>query len=162
MIRKSMLISLVASFAVGALLVACVEREDAMSGPQEVAMATADSSGLDDWRHLASHASKQQLERGKTLFQMCASCHGIAEGEMSPAGPSLFGVAGRKVGGLAAYPYTRSLAQSKKYWTTTHFRDFIASPQEVYPGTGMAFAGIKTLEDREAITAYIASRLLGD
>lgn len=80
---------------------------------------------------------------------------------MSPAGPSLYGMAGRRVGALDSYPYTQVLAKSERHWTVSHFQEFIASPQEAYPRTGMAFAGIKAAEDRDAIAAYIASRLPG-
>lgn len=112
----------------------------------------------EDWEAAAASASDAMVERGQRLFQMCASCHGIDEGELSPAGPSLYGIAGRRVGGLDSYPYTQALANQSETWTVGKFDAFIASPQEAYPGTGMAYSGLKSSEDRVALVAYMATK----
>lgn len=91
---------------------------------------------------------------------MCTSCHGIDEGELSPAGPSLYRVAGRKVGSLDGYPYTSSLGSGTSYWTVEHFDAFLANPQEIYPNNGMAYAGLKKPDDRQDLIAYVATKSL--
>lgn len=141
---------LIASIAV----VACSDR--GTSGDEAVEAITAQESR--EWQVAAETATAPVIERGQRLFQMCAGCHGIDEGEFSPAGPSLSGIAGRRVGALDSYPYTQALIDKTENWTVKRFDDFIASPQDVYPGNGMAYTGLKNGEDRIALIAYVATK----
>ena len=135
------------------LLLGCSESEPGR-GDTATAPGTVDTS---EWARLAAAATADSIARGKSLFQMCTGCHGIAEGEQSPAGPSLYRLAGRRVGSLDGYPYTAVLAAQEQYWTVEHFEAFITDPQAVYPGNGMAYAGLKGADDRQHLVAYIAS-----
>jgi len=113
-----------------------------------------------DWKAVAESATESAVAKGERLFQMCSSCHGFEKGELSPAGPSLYGIAGRKVGSLDSYPYTQALASQTVNWTVKQFDDFIASPQDVFPGTGMAYSGLKNSEDRDALIIFLATKAL--
>lgn len=113
-----------------------------------------------DWKAAAESATEPAVAKGERLFQMCTSCHGFEEGEPSPAGPSLYGIAGREVGSLESYPYTQALASQTIYWSVKQFDAFIASPQAVFPGTGMAYSGLKNSEDRDALIAFLATKSL--
>jgi cytochrome c len=110
-----------------------------------------------DWQRVATEASESDVTRGQRVIQMCAGCHAIEKGAPSPAGPSLFGIVGRQVGSVEGYPYTQALSNQKERWTVKQFEAFITSPQDLYPGTGMAFSGLKKREDRTALIAYLAS-----
>lgn len=44
-------------------------------------------------------------------------------------------------------------------WTTETLYRFIASPRKTLPGTKMAFAGIRTHEERSNIVAYLRTPL---
>jgi len=153
---KQRVSTIIASLSLAASLTAC------SGGSTDKPEATPVSSmpETDDWKVQAELASESTLARGKKLFQMCTGCHGINEGEPSPAGPSLYGVAGRTVGSLELYPYTPTMKNSGETWTVKNFDEFVASPQTVLPGTGMAFTGIKNSEDRQALIAFIASKSL--
>jgi|TARA_E500000305_G_scaffold12793_3_gene8762 cytochrome c len=137
------------------VLAACSYEGGNADGAAEV----SESGGISDWSEMAEKASDESLAKGERLFQMCTGCHSIEEGEPSPAGPGLFGFAGRRVGSLESYPYTQALANSTQHWTVSHFDAFIASPYDVYPGTGMAFSGLKNELDRQALIAFIGARL---
>lgn len=139
------------------ILVAC--SDSSVTDEQE----TAARAGLDArnaWKLAADCATEQTLKRGERLFQMCSGCHGIEEGEASPAGPSLYGIAGRPVGGLDSYPYTQAMLSKSEIWTVDRFDQFVASPQDIYPGTGMAYSGLKNSDDRAALIAYVATKSL--
>lgn len=142
----------ISSFAI-AFLIAC--SGDNTDKPEATPVSAATETG--DWKVQAELASESTVSRGKKIFQMCTGCHGFNEGEPSPAGPSLYGVAGRPVGSLQSYPYTQAMKNSDKTWTVKNFDEFIASPQTVLPGTGMAFTGIKDSEDRIALVAFLAT-----
>ncbi|WP_339671472.1 c-type cytochrome [Dasania marina] len=113
-----------------------------------------------DWKVAAEGATESTVARGERIIQMCAGCHGIGEGAPSPAGPSLHGIMGRRVGSLDSYPYTQALTNQTESWTVKQFDEFITSPQDLYPGTGMAFSGLKSREDRAALIAYLATKSL--
>ena len=142
-----------ASLITIACLTACSDR----SADKPETRPVRGEQNIKDWQAQAQLASEANIARGKQLLQMCTGCHGINEGDPSPAGPSLYRIAGRPVGSLDSYPYTQSLKNSEKTWTVENFDQFIASPQEMFPGTGMAFTGIKNSEDRLAIIAFVAS-----
>lgn len=128
-------------------------------GSSHGAAGVNESVDVSDWEEIAEKATAASVVKGEALFQMCTGCHSFEEGEPSPAGPGLFGFAGRRVGSLEAYPYTQALANSTERWTVSHFDAFIASPYDVYPGTGMAFSGLKNELDRQALIAFIGARL---
>ncbi len=126
--------------------------EETASNPLETKQVTA------DWIAVKQSATDSTLERGQRMFQMCAGCHGLAEGEFSPGGPSLYGVAGRNVGSIDGFPYTQAMANKPEVWSVEHMNTFIAAPQSVYPGTSMAYTGLNNPEDRAALIAFIASK----
>lgn len=113
-----------------------------------------------DWEAAAESATESAVAKGERLFQMCTNCHGSEEGEPSPAGPSLYGITGRRVGSLESYPYTQALASQTVSWSVKQFDEFITSPQGVFPGTGMAYSGLKSSEDRDALIAFLATKSL--
>lgn len=133
-------------------LVACSESG---SSPDEATPIAGDSD-IRDWEEIAATSTIESTESGKRLVQMCSGCHGIASGDLSPAGPTLNGFAGRQVGSVDGYPYTNSFSNRPERWSVKNFDRFIASPQDVYPGNGMAFAGISNAESRRDLIAYFA------
>lgn len=48
---------------------------------------------------------------GKQNFVICAACHSIAKGQ-NKAGPSLFGVVGRKAAAVSGYVYSQALTRA--------------------------------------------------
>lgn len=140
-------------FAAATATVSC--SDDGTDSSSEInASVTAD---LSDWKIVSEAATESIVARGKRVIQVCAGCHGIGENDPSPAGPSLHGIMGRKVGSLDSYPYTQALTNQSASWTVKHFDEFIRSPLDLYPGTGMAFSGIKNSKDRAALIAYLAT-----
>ena len=39
----------------------------------------------------------------------CSHCHSLQKGEEHKIGPNLFGIVGKQVGSIPAYPYTEEL-----------------------------------------------------
>lgn len=141
-------------------VVACSDSGTGSGEPVEGSDEVLTAQHSREWQLAAETANTAMLDRGQRAFQMCTGCHGIDQGEMSPAGPSLAGIAGRRVGTLDSYPYTQALTDKTESWTVKRFDDFIASPQDVYPGNGMAYTGLKNDEDRTALIAYVATKSL--
>lgn len=147
------------AFALLAIAISIVSCSDGNTDKTDIAQALV-TPDTGDWKVVAGSASESAVVKGQKIAQMCTGCHGIDQGEFSPAGPSLHEIAGRRVGSLDDYAYTQVLKNQTATWTVVQFDAFIMSPQDVYPGTGMAFTGIKNSDDRAALIAYLATKTL--
>ena len=100
----------------------------------------------------ASAASPALAADGAKTFQLqCKSCHGA---KSTPAGPSLQGVAGRKIAGLSDFNYSAGLKAKAGTWTDANLEAFLAGPLKFAPGSRMA-TGVAAPADRAAVVAYL-------
>ena len=95
---------------------------------------------------------------GKTVFQrQCATCHLDAADGPRRLGPTLFGVVGRKTGAVEGFRYTEANRNAGWTWTTEKLEEYLRNPRALIPGTNMAFAGIRSDQDRADVVAYLNS-----
>ena len=134
-----------------ALLGACSKPEGGNKGADGTSPAPATAV---DYSSLARNP--MQVQAGKKVFSNCAVCHSAEAGAPSPAGPALAGVVGRKIGGIAGFPYSQALAKADGSWTPDTLDAFLKNPMAAYPGTAMAFGGLAKESDRKAVVAYLA------
>lgn len=83
------------------------------------------------------------LQAGVTeAFAGCMTCHSLSNGEHG-AGPSLYGVCGRKPGGATGFEgYSGALSALGGVWDPVRIAAFVADPEKVAPGTAMASGNI--------------------
>ena len=93
---------------------------------------------------------------GADIFKKCAGCHSLAPGE-NKVGPSLNGVVGRPIDTMPGYDYSGALMQVGEVWDPEHLDIYLTNPKGVAPGTKMNFPGLRDLQDRADIIAYLAS-----
>ena len=94
---------------------------------------------------------------GKKVFRKCAACHSLEAGK-SKIGPSLHGVIGRVPGTLAGYKFSKAMkayGQTGIVWGEKSLDIYLAAPRKVVKGTKMAFAGLKTAQQRADVIAYL-------
>lgn len=97
-----------------------------------------------------------ELKRGAVLFRKCRACHSLAANDQNRAGPTLYGVIGRRVGTAPGYPYSPALRKSSIIWSPSEIsRLFDEGPDVVTPGTKMPLQRLTNAEDRAALVAYI-------
>lgn len=106
---------------------------------------------------LASGAQAQaagDAAAGKKAFSQCAVCHSVVAGQ-NRVGPSLAGVAGRKIASAPKFNYSAALKKKTGTWTDANLNVWITKPMAWAPGTRMAFAGIADAKRRADVIAYL-------
>lgn len=98
-------------------------------------------------------------EAGATVFKKCAACHTDDSGGANKVGPNLWGVVNRPIASHAGFSYSapmKDFAQGGSVvWDYEHLDHFLASPKGLIKGTAMGFAGLKKVEERAAVIAYL-------
>jgi cytochrome c len=102
--------------------------------------------------------SNPETSRGRRLFLYCASCHDISGESSAKIGPNLRGVFGRRAGSLPGYGYSAAMKASQFTWNQQSLDRWLTRPNDVVPGTSMAFSGLSDAADRAALIAYIIAR----
>ncbi|PRX38379.1 cytochrome c [Meinhardsimonia xiamenensis] len=93
--------------------------------------------------------------KGEAVFRACKACHKLEPGA-NATGPTLYGVVGRAVDSVEGYAYSGALRKVADVWTPENLDKFLADPKGFAPGTKMNFKGIKKIEDRANLIAYLA------
>ncbi|WP_306151859.1 cytochrome c family protein [Roseovarius sp. MMSF_3281] len=92
--------------------------------------------------------------KGERIFNKCKACHQLEEGA-NGTGPYLYGVVGRDVGSAEGFGYSGSLSAVADVWTPQNLSAFLENPAGYAPGTTMGFAGVKDMEDRANLIAFL-------
>ena len=91
---------------------------------------------------------------GAAVFaSQCKVCH-TTTAASGPAGPSLKGVAGRKLGSLSDFAYSPGLKAKGGSWSDANLDAFLTNPSAFAPGTKM-FARVPAADNRAAVIAYL-------
>jgi len=99
----------------------------------------------------------KDVELGEREFaRKCSICHTLEKDGKFRAGPTLFGLFGRKVGTYPGYPYSDALLNADFVWDDdTIDKLFALGPHEFTPGSKMPLQRIKSQEKRLALIAYL-------
>lgn len=93
---------------------------------------------------------------GEGQFRACQACHVVEEG-VNGTGPSLYGVVGRPAGAMDGFNYSGALTAVVDVWTPEHLNEFLAAPKSYTPGTSMGYNGMRKIEDRANLIAWLDS-----
>lgn len=122
----------------------------------EVEVADAGGDSAEEEVDFASLMAGADIENGAKVFKKCSACHKVEQG-VNTVGPYLLGVVGRKVDAAEGFSYSGALEKVAEVWTPENLNGFLASPKGYAPGTTMGFAGLKKIEDRADVIAYLDS-----
>lgn len=95
-------------------------------------------------------------EDGEGLWRACRSCHALEPG-VNGTGPYLHGIVGRAKASAQDYSYSDGMAAQEGEWTPDNLQAFLEDPRGYTPGTKMSYNGMRDIEDRAAIIAYLAT-----
>ncbi|MBA5776615.1 c-type cytochrome [Stappia sp. F7233] len=99
----------------------------------------------------------ETADPGELQFaRKCSVCHTLTPDGANRAGPTLYGVFGRKVGSLPGYPYSNALRTADFVWSEKTISDlFDYGPDVVTPGSKMPLQRLRTEADRDALIAFL-------
>jgi cytochrome c len=94
---------------------------------------------------------------GKAVFtSQCGICHSVVSGK-NGVGPSLFGIVGRKTGGVPGFHYSPANQNANIEWNEQTLEQYLKAPMTTIPGTTMGYAGVKDDVQRANLVAYIGT-----
>ncbi|MFQ6018819.1 MAG: c-type cytochrome, partial [Kiloniellaceae bacterium] len=101
-------------------------------------------------------AAAEADPRGAKLFRKCAVCHSVQADGRKRAGPTLYGLFGRRAGSVPGYNYSQALRESDLVWTEATVNALFAEGPHVYtPGSKMPLQRMPSAEDRRDLIAYL-------
>ena len=93
---------------------------------------------------------------GEGLWRGCRSCHALESGNHG-TGPALYGVVNRPVQFYDDFNYSGALIEAADVWTPENLNAFLEKPSSYAPGTAMSYNGMRDVEDRANLIAYLAT-----
>ncbi len=97
------------------------------------------------------------LSNGERQFKRkCSICHSLTESSARRAGPTLYGLFGRRAGTVVDYKYSNSLEGSDVFWSPITIDGlFDQGPDHFIPGTKMPMQRIANAQDRLDLIEYL-------
>lgn len=103
------------------------------------------------------------IEAGEDEFKKCAACHTTEQGGPNKVGPNLWDIVNRDIAANEEFSYSSGMEAfgEGKQWTYEELNAFLYKPKSYVKGTAMGFVGLKDVEDRANVIAYLRT-LSGD
>lgn len=95
------------------------------------------------------------LENGETVSKKCVSCHTFEKGGPNKIGPNLWNIVGRDKANVAGFSYSSAMEAAGGDWSYEEINKYLNNPRGYIPGNKMAFIGLKKVEDRAALIAWM-------
>lgn len=98
---------------------------------------------------------------GEKLVKKCTACHSLDQGGGHKIGPNLWNLVNRPIGTADGFSFSAALAgMGDKAWDYAMLNGFLFKPKAMIDGTKMNFGGLKKVEQRANLIAYL--RTLSD
>jgi cytochrome c len=120
---------------------------EAFSGPARVIIPT-----------ILPFMAKADPSAGQsTAAQQCGSCHSFNQGGAAMVGPNLYNILNAKVAAAPGYSFSDALKKVGGTWTYEQLNKWLLDPQTFAPGTRMSYPGLRNIQGRADLIAYLRS-----
>jgi cytochrome c len=117
--------------------------------------AEAEEEVVDEGPTFADVYATADAAAGEKVWGKCRACHKLEDGA-NGTGPHLYDVMGRQIAAVGEFGYSDALASlSDRAWTPEEMDAWLEDPKGYAPGNKMTFAGIRDIEDRANLIAYL-------
>lgn len=106
---------------------------------------------------LATALAAADPAKGQQTARACMSCHTFDQGGQDRTGPGLWGVVGRTVASHGSFAYSSAFKAQTGSWTYERLDHYLANPAKAIPGNKMAYAGLRKVQDRANVIAYLST-----
>jgi cytochrome c len=154
------IIAMVTGFIADLLVRPTAVEHAAVSVPAQQAAAVEALAPAEEAPPIATLLAGADPAAGEALAKRCATCHTFVKGGAKKVGPNLWDIVGAKPAHMAEFAYSPAITGLTEPWDYEQLDKFLASPKAYAPGTKMSFAGMKKIEERAAVIAYL--RTLSD
>ena len=110
-----------------------------------------------DPKAVVALVAKATPANGQEVFRACQACHTVEKGGGVKTGPNLFGIVGRKVGGVAGFQYSPDFTGKTTSWTYEELAKFLHNPKGYAPNTKMVFRGVEDPAELADLISYLRS-----
>ena len=123
-----------------------------------IAAAAEDIEGLLTQGERSFLKDPAEMTNGERQFaRKCSICHTLVPDGANRAGPTLYGLFGRKAGTVPGYRYSPALSTAEIVWEAeTINRLFDEGPDHYTPGSKMPMQRITGQQDRDDLIAFLA------
>jgi cytochrome c len=101
---------------------------------------------------------------GEVVFKKCTACHSGDNGGANKVGPNLWNIVNRPAAAHEGFAYSAGMkefaAGGATTWDYEKLSSFLLAPKATVKGTAMGFAGVKKIDERANLIAYL--RTLSD
>ena len=97
-------------------------------------------------------------DAGQALTRACTTCHTFDQGGANGVGPNNWDIVGQDVAHIEGFGYSQTLEamhETGVTWTYENLNRFLYQPREWAAGTTMAYAGMRNIEDRADLIAWL-------
>lgn len=99
------------------------------------------------------------IAKGEAGAKACAACHSFDKGGPNKVGPNLWNVVGGPHAHVEGFAYSTAMkGLHDKKWDYEALNAFLAKPSAAIKGTKMAFAGLKNVQDRANLIAWLRTK----
>jgi cytochrome c len=107
---------------------------------------------------------KADMSEGELQFQRkCSVCHTLEADGKNRAGPTLYGLFGRKAGSLPGYPYSEGMKKVDIVWNEETIAALFDHGPAVYtPGSKMPLQRMTDKQERDALIAFLREATMPD
>lgn len=120
----------------------------------EVEGGEEEAAEVEEEVDFAALMASADAAKGEKVFNKCKACHKLEDGA-NGTGPHLYNIVGRTIAAVDGYGYSEVLAGMEEPWNYDNLSGFLENPKGWAPGTKMGFAGLRKVEDRANVIAYL-------